>query len=264
MIMMNGSTTLRLKARPWDLVRQTMGGPAVMADKLRCFVDAVANYGREDLVRARLERLRALGHIESIPSRIQRIVGALDMIRFFIVPAAADYYTEKGLDFRFHQLLRFLDDPASVIDPTGFNSTRDNIIGHVMQVVHANPEYDFQLLDTWEDGMAEMERQVEAVLRGEHPRAASILAIIEEPDYHARLLDHVKAYRRDPSAARLVRENVIKHFATEERTFGTVPSAMRYFSKMPNNLPAAVAHLMTVRRFPRHLAEPEPRAVAVA
>jgi hypothetical protein len=265
MTMMNGDTTLRLKARPWDLVRQTMGGPAVMADKLRCFVDAVAQYGREDLVRARLERLRALGHIDEIPNRIQRIVGALDMMRFFIVPAAADYYSEKGLDFRFHQLLRFLDDPASVIDPTGFNSTRDNIIGHVMQVVHANPEYDFQLLDTWEDGMAEMERQVEAVLRGDHPRAASLLAIVEEPDYHARLLEHIKAYRRDPQgAARFVRENVAKRFPAEERTFGTVPAAMRYFSKMPSTIAGAVAHLMTVRTFPRHLAEPEARAARAA
>lgn len=265
MTTMNGSTTLRLKARPWDLVRQTMGGPAVMADKLRCFVDAVASYGREDLVRARLERLRALGHIDTIPSRIQRIVGALDMMRFFIVPAAADYYEEKGLDFRFHQLLRFLDDPASVIDPTGFNSTRDNIIGHVMQVVHANPEYDFQLLDTWEDGMEEMERQVQAVLRGDHPRAASILAIVEEPDYHVRLLEHIRAYRSDRHGPhRLVRDNVAKRFAAEERTFGTVPAAMRYFSKMPSTLPGAVAHLTTVRRFPRHLAEPEAPCVRAA
>jgi hypothetical protein len=262
MTTMNGAP-LRLKARPWDLVRQTMGGPAAMADKLRSFVDAVSSYGREELVRARLERLRALGHIEVIPSRIQRIVGALDMMRFFIVPAAADYYQEKGLDFHFHGLLRFLDDPASIIDPTGFNSTRDNIIGHVMQVVHANPEYDFQLLDTWEDGMAEMERQVEAVLRGDHPRAASILAIIEEPDYHARLLEHIRAYRNNPSGAeRLVRENVAKHFAAEERTFGTVPAAMRYFSKMPSTIPGAVAHLTRVRRFPKHLAEPVPAPAA--
>ena len=46
-------------------------------------------FRREDLVRARLERLRALGHIKDIPNRLQRIVGAIDMMRFFIVPAAA-------------------------------------------------------------------------------------------------------------------------------------------------------------------------------
>jgi hypothetical protein len=258
MAMMNGSKSLRLQASPWELVRQTMGGPAVMADKLRTFVTAVSQYGREDLVRARLERLRALGHIREVPNRLQRIVGAIDMMRFFIVPAAVDYYEEKGLDFRFHSLLRFLDDPASLIDPTGFNSTRDNIIGHVMQVVHANPEYDFQLLDTFVDGMDEMERQVREVLQGSHPRTASILAIVEEPDYHQRLLEHIEAYRRGPGTARLVRDNVARRFPAEERTFGTVPAAMRYFSKMPSTMPGAVAHLMKVRRFPQHLAEPAP------
>lgn len=258
---MNGSTTQRHKARPWELVRQTMGGSSAMRAKVRDLLMTLAHYGREDLVRARLERLQRRGHIDSIPNRIQRVVGAIDMMRFFIVPAAADYYQEKGLDFRFHQLLRFLDDPASLLDPTGFNSTRDNIIGHVMQVVHANPEYDFQLLDTFEDGMEQMERQVRAVLAGTHPRAASIKAIVEEPDYHERLLDHVVAYRADPGrVARFVRPNVAAKFPAEERTFGTMPAAMRYFSRMPATLPEAVAHLMKVRQFPRHLAEPEHRA----
>jgi hypothetical protein len=32
---------------------------------------------------------------------------------------------------------------------------------------------------------------------------------------------------------------------------------------MPSTLPLAVAHLMTVRKFPRHLAEPEPAQEAV-
>ena len=255
---MNEATTLRQRARPWDLVRQTMGGPGAMADKLRTFLTVVAHYGQEDKVLARLERLRTLGLIDRVPNRIQRIVGAIDMVRFFIVPAAADYYREKGLDFRFHQLLRFLDDPAALIDPTGFNVPRDNIIGHVMQVVHANPEYDFQLLDTFEDGMEEMERQVRDLLEGRHPRAASILAIVEEPDYHVRLLEHIKAYRSNPGSHRLVRSNVALRFPDEERTFGTVPAAMRYFSKMPSTIPEAIAHLAAVRRFPRHLAEPEP------
>ncbi|MEM9455722.1 MAG: hypothetical protein AAGF11_16185 [Myxococcota bacterium] len=256
---MNGLKTLRHKARPWALVRQTMGGPQAIRTKIRDLVTAVSHYGREDLVRRRLERLERLGHIDSIPNRIQRVVGAIDMMRFFIVPAAADYYEEKGLDFHFHQLLRFLDDPASLIDPTGLHSTRDNIIGHVMQVVHANPEYDFQLLDTFEDGMEQMERQVRELLAGTHPRAASIRAIVEEPDYHERLLAHIKAYRANSEqTTRFVRPNVAAKFRAEERTFGTVPAAMRYFSRMPSTLPDAVTHLMLVRRFPIHLAEPEP------
>ena len=87
-----------------------------------------------------------------------------------------------------------------MIDPTGFLSARDVIIGHVMQVVHANPRYDLELLASFEDGLAEMESQVVAMLAGSHPRARSIGAIVEDPGYHARLLEYVRAFRRDPAA----------------------------------------------------------------
>ena len=36
-----------------------------------------------------------------------------------ISPAAADYYQSQGLSYAFHQLLRFLDEPASLSDPIG-------------------------------------------------------------------------------------------------------------------------------------------------
>lgn len=259
---MSSDETTRLHARPWALVRQSIGGREKIAEKARAFVSAVAHYGREDLVAARLCRLQNLGHISIVPNRIQRMVGAVDMVRFFIVPAANDYYREKGIDFTFHSFLRFLDDPASVIDPTGFNSTRDRIIGHVMQVVHANPQYDFQLLDTFEDGMQQMEDQVRALLAGTHPRTKSIRAIVEEPDYHERLLEHVVAHRKNPGASRLVRSNVSKNFSAEERTFGTVPAAMRYFCAMPSTFTDAVMHVIKVRKFPLHLAEPEPERIS--
>lgn len=252
----------RLSKNPWSLVRQTMGDPRAFATKLRHLAVALHGYGRNDRVEARLRRLVELGYIDAIPTRMQRMVGAIDMLRFFIVPCAADYYISKGLDFRFHTFLRFLDDPASMIDPTGFNSTRDAIIGHVMQVVHANPQYDFQLLESFPDGLEQMERQVVDVLAGTHPRTASILAIVEDPQYHARLLEHIRAFRSDPTVAPLLRENVASnpHFAAIERTFGTVPNAMRYFTKMPTTALGAAHHLLSVREFPHELATP---AVAI-
>jgi hypothetical protein len=246
----------RMSKSPWSLVRQTMGDRRARWHKAAQLARALNGYGDSAKVEARLERLRCLGYITEVPTRLQRIVGALDMMRFFIVPCAADYYADKGLDFRFHTLLRFLDDPASVIDPTGFNSTRDAIIGHVMQVVHANPQYDFQLLESFEGGLEQMEQQVADVLAGVHPRSASILAIVEDPEYHARLLEHIRAFRRDPTVAPLLRENIVANpeFAAVERTFGTVPGAMRYFAKMPRTPFAAARHLLTVREFPRDLA----------
>lgn len=247
----------RLTEEPWVLVKQAMGSPRQFRDKLRKLATALFYYGREDRVLPRLRRLVRLGHIDHIPTRTQRIVGAIDMLRFFIVPCAADYYAGKGINFRFHTLLRFLDDPASIIDPTGFNSTRDAIIGHVMQVVHANPDYDLQLLESFDDGLEEMERQVRGVLDGTHPRTDSIRAIVEDPDYHARLLQHIIDYRRDPGKAeRLVRENIVpgSKFEHVERTFGTVPRAMSYFSKMPTTVRGGLRHLITVREFPKDLA----------
>jgi hypothetical protein len=251
------NTPQRLSEEPWVLVKQAMGSPRDFRAKLRKLAVAMFYYGREDRVLPRLRRLERLGHIDAIPSRTQRIFGAIDMMRFFIVPCAADYYAGKGINFRFHTLLRFLDDPASLIDPTGFNSTRDAIIGHVMQVVHANPDYDLQLLESFDDGLEEMEGQVRAVLDGTHPRTESIRAIVEDHDYHERLLQHIVDYRRDPGKAeRLVRENIVEgsKFADVERTFGTVPGAISYFARMPSTVRGGLRHLLKVREFPRDLA----------
>jgi hypothetical protein len=245
----------RLTEMPWVLVKRTLGSPKELREKARKLAIALWLYGRDERVEQRLRRLVDLGYLDAIPNRTQRMIGAIDMLRFFIVPAAADYYESKGINFRFHTLLRLLDDPASVIDPTGFNSTQDTIIGHVMQVVHANPKYDFQLLESFEGGMDELERQVEAVIDGTHPRAKSIRAIVEDPTYHERLLQHIREYKRNKSVDPLLRENVANdpELREVEQTFGTVPGAMRYFSRMPRTLRHGFRHLLAVREFPRHL-----------
>jgi hypothetical protein len=246
------ATPARLREAPLELLRKAAGSPREMAAKLRRLGQALVMYvdGRD--LDARLRRLADLGYIERIPNRIQLLVGARDMLKFWIVPAAADYYEERGIDFTFHQILRFLDEPASLVDPTGFLSTRDNIIGHLMQVVHANPAYDLQLLESHEDGLEELERQVEHMIAGTHPRARSIGAIVEDPDYHRRLLEYVREFRRHRDAEAPLRNNVTANakFRAIERTFGTLPSAMRYFAALPADVPGALHYLRTVQEFP--------------
>jgi hypothetical protein len=240
----------RTTERPWVLVRRTVGDLDTFGGKAARLAYAVRHYVIPGEARRRLERLHALGHVEEIPTRIQRFVGAVDMFRFFIVPAANDYYRRRGFSFWFHQLLRFLDDPASMIDPTGLRAHRDAIIGHVMQVVHANPVYDLQLLEAIPGGIDELERQVAAMVAGTHPRGESILAVCEDPDYHFRLLDYVRRWRRDPDGPPpMVRENIPGNpaLALAERTFGTMPAAMRYFRRMPSTPWGAARHLLTVR-----------------
>lgn len=181
------------------------------------------------------------------------------MLRFVIEPASRDYYQQLGIGFGLHQLLRALDDPCSLLDPTGFLSDRDTIMGHVMQVVHLNPIYDLQLLQMFPDGLAEFERQVEQMRDGTHPRAGTIGAIVEEPGYHARLLDYVRRYRSDPTAAPIVREAQTLRddpaFAAAERTFATLPGFIAYCNALPKDFTTLRRRLGRLDSFPAELSQ---------
>lgn len=181
------------------------------------------------------------------------------MLRFVIEPAARDYYEQQGISFGFHQLLRVLDDPVSMIDPTGFLSERDTIIGHVMQVVHLNPIYDLQLLQLFPDGLDQLESQVAAMVAGTHPRSGTIGAIVEDPTYHARLLDYVRRYRLDPDTPPLVRqEQTLRDdpaFAAAERTFATLPGFLAYCNRLPTPFATLARRFRAVRAFPIELAQ---------
>jgi hypothetical protein len=108
----------------------------------------------------------------------------------------------------------------------------------------------------FDDGHDELEEQLRAMLAGTHPRAASIGAIVEEPEYHARLLDFVQAFRRDPTIPPLLRSNIeVGGFGPLERTFGSLRAAMRYFTRLPEAPLAGAIHLATVKEFPLALAE---------
>lgn len=238
--------TNRLKARPLSLLRDAVGPARGVPDKLVRLGRALSAYAGGREIRRRVAVLRQRGIIDVEPTLLQIVVGGIDMLRFFISPAAADYYRERGINYAFHQLLRFCDDPASLTDPVGLLSEPSVIIGHLLQVVHANPVYDLQLLCMHSDGLDQLEAELEAMLRGDHPRAGSIGAIVEEPDYHARLLDFVRAFRRDPSVRPLRRSNVESkpELLALDGVFGTLDAAMRYFASLPREPWAASAHLV--------------------
>jgi len=245
-------TADRLTAPKLALLRRALGDPAGAPAKLRRLVDALGGHFDRARVDGRLARLREVGVVDAVPTRVQLLVGSYDLLRFWIVPASVEYYAHKGIDFRFHQVLRFLDDPASIADPIGLASRRDVIVGHLMQIVHTNPRYDLELLEAHDDGLEELERQLVAVIDGTHPRTAAFTAIVEEPGYHARLLDYLRAYRRDRDAAAPLRANVAAspHFLRLERTFGSITTQMRYFASLPTTWAGALRHARTVKEFP--------------
>ena len=260
------SPPARLTRSPLALLASAAGGPRQWADKLRRLAATARLYvdGRE--VRERLERLKGRGYIARIPTRAQLAVGGLDMVRYVISPFAADYYRTKGINFTFHQVLRFLDDPVSVIDPVGILSQRDTIIGHLMQVTHLNPIYDLQLLEMFEDGLDALELQLEQMLAGTHPRAGTIGAIVEDPDYHARLLAYLRAWRADRATPPIPREDgglrSDPYARLAELSFAELPSFMRYANRLPQRTTALLRHLARDRRIdPAHC---DPEAVAGA
>ena len=250
---MNDKELARFSERPLRLIRRTLGDRHQIRGKLERAGYALANYAFPRRIEDRLHNLRKLGYIGAKPNRTQLIFGAIDMFRFFIIPCASDYYRSKDISFVFHAFLRVLDDPASMMDPTGFMSHRDAIIGHLMQVTHADPIYDIQLLAAINDGLEELESQIVAMIEGTHPRAESIGAIIEDPEYHEQLLAHVREFRLDPAGCKpLLRENVLNNpeFGRIAETFGDLPSAIGYFASLPNRPWAAIMRLVRTRSFP--------------
>ena len=224
----------RQTASKLELIRKSAGSPVAVVRKVSKLARTFAIMMHGARARARLSRLRDLGVITAIPNTKQLRVGARQMFREFIVPAAADHYEKSGIDMRFQVLLRVLDDPSSLADPLGLASDVDVIIGHLMHVVHANPAYDLQMLSSEPGGLESLERQVEQLIARTHPRTESILAILEDHSYPPRLLDYVRAFRTDPSAPPPVRTNVAGNaaFAAAEKKYGTLTDAMRTFASL--------------------------------
>jgi len=248
-------TLARFSERPLTLLRRAIGDRKTIRGKAERAAYALANYANPRRVEGRLNNLRELGYIGGTPNRTQLMFGSVDMFRFFIIPCAADYYRSKDISFAFHVLLRILDDPASMMDPTGFMSHRDAIIGHLMQVTHADPIYDLQLLAAFPDGLDQLETQLLQLLDGTHPRTVSIGAIIEDPAYHERLLEHMREFKADPASCKpLLRENVANnpHFAEIAGVFGDLPSAIGYFASLPDRPLAALRRFFRTREFPRN------------
>lgn len=251
---MTPATARRRLAPPLTLVLEAVGGPRQLGGKLTRLWRTARPWLDPAELERRLTALERRGYLHTRPTRVQLLFGGIDMVRFMIEPAAREYYAAQGIDFAFHQLLRVLDDPVSMIDPTGVFSDRETIIGHLMQVVHLNPVYDLQLLEMFADGLEELERQLEAMTAGTHPRHGTIGAIVEDPGYHARLLDYVRRYRNDRTTPPPIRPQPAlrrdPHFAAAERTFATLPGFLDYCARLPRSPGALWARLRALDRFP--------------
>jgi hypothetical protein len=185
----------------WALLADVLAGPRQAWDRLCQLVALIAGYLRPGLPRARLERLRALGHITDVPTTAQLLVAARDQMMLGASEETKLFYASQGIPWVFHNLRRFLSGPATMLDPVGLFSPRDAIIHHVLQTFHRHPVYDLVLLRAFPGGVEEMERQAEQIRAGTHPHQRALASLIEDGSYHARLVDDVRAFRADPFVA---------------------------------------------------------------
>lgn len=181
-----------------SLLLDVIGGPRQNWDKLVQLVSLIVAFFRPGLVRKRLWRLRELGHIHDLPNNSQILVAARDQMMLAAAEETKVFYRSQGIPWFFHNFRRFLSGPATMLDPAGVFAPRDAIIHHVLQTFHRHPIYDVVLLRAHEGGEEQMESQAQAILDGTHPHQRALTSLIEDGSYHARLIEEVRAIRKDP------------------------------------------------------------------
>lgn len=182
----------------WRLLRDVLGGWRQNVDKVVQLAMLLAAFVWPPIVRRRLERLEALGHIDALPTLPQLLVAGRDQIMISASEETKIFYRSQGIPWGFHNFRRFLSGPATVLDPVGLFSPRETVIHHVLQTFHRHPVYDLVLLRAYERGVEAMAEQAAQILEGRHPHQAALTSLIEDGGYHERLPREIAAFMADP------------------------------------------------------------------
>jgi hypothetical protein len=220
----------------WSLFLDIVGGWRQLRDRVGQLAALLAGLFHPARVRARLERLRALGHVDQVPTTAQLLVAARDQMMLGASEETRIFYRAQGIPWAFHNLRRFLSGPATMLDPVGLFSGRDALIHHVLQTFHRHPVYDLVLLRGFPDGLEEMERQAEQIAAGTHAHQRALASLIEDGAYHQRLVDEVRAFRADPLIpARPVPAGLVDdhHLMLAMDQFKDLRGYTRYAARLP-------------------------------
>lgn len=182
----------------WRLLADVIGGWRQNADKLTQLLALIVALFRPSVVRRRLERLRALGHIDVLPTTAQLLVAGRDQMFAGAAEETKIFYRSQHIPWVFHNLRRFISGPATMLDPIGLFSSRDTIIHHVLQTFHRHPVYDLSLLRAHDGGVEAMSAEARRILEGTHPHQRALTSLIEDGSYHGRLPLEIDAFARDP------------------------------------------------------------------
>jgi len=232
-----------------SLLAEVIGDGDAQLRKLRHLRATLALYRSPEELQRRLSRLCELGYAAHVPTRAQVLFGGLDMLRFLIEPGAR----EARMSLGFQRLLWTLADPAAWLDPGGLTSERDAIVEHLLSMLHENARYDLQLLQMFPDGWDALERALQALVSGTHPRSQQLRASAKDPLYHEQLLDYLQRLRRDPHAAppRRARETPDNDGALNAAVaaFAELRGYLAYCAALPRDLSGLVARYRAFNRF---------------
>src|SRR3954466_6341534 len=98
----------------WRLLRDVVGGVRQNWDKLRQLLSLLAAYVRPGLGRQRLERLRALGHVDTTPTIAQLLVAGRDQMMVGAAEETRIFYRSQGIPWGVHNLRRLISGPAPI------------------------------------------------------------------------------------------------------------------------------------------------------
>ena len=228
----------------WRLLRDVIGGVRQNWDKLRQLVSLLSAYLRPRLVRRRLERLRALGHVDTTPTIAQLLVAERDQMMISATEETKLFYRSQGIPWVFHNLRRFISGPATMLDPIGLFAPRDTLVHHVLQTFHRHPLYDLVLLRAHEGGVEAMAAQARQILDGTHPHQSALASLIEDGAYHARLRRDIAAFQADPhEPARPIPAGLVGegHLMLAMDQFKDVGGFARYAARLHVGMGAAIA-----------------------
>jgi hypothetical protein len=228
----------------WSLFGDALGGLRQNLDKLEQLASLTSAFFRPRLVRARLERLRALGHIDAMPTIPQLLVAGRDQMMVSAVEETKIFYRSQGIPWVFHNLRRFISGPATVLDPVGLFAPRDAIVHHVLQTFHRHPLYDLVLLRAHEDGVEAMAAQARQIADGTHLHQRALISLMEDGGCHARLLRDIAAFEADPhEAPRPIPPGLVDDpdlmIAMDQ--FKDIGGFARYAARLPAGMASAVA-----------------------
>ena len=182
----------------WSLWRDCIGGVRQNVEKLREVAGFFGALLRPSVVRARLERLRELGHCEHTPTVAQLLVASRHQLSFSLGAETRLFYAAQGIPWTRHNLKRFVAYPTTMMDPVGLFLPPDSIIQHVLQTFHRHATYDLVLLRAHPGGPERMQEQLDQLAAGTHTHQRSLLALVEDGSYHERLRRDVREFVADP------------------------------------------------------------------